>query len=248
MKKIQRGCPPYEGADPYLYFCFAEKDREAVFPLLEYLYLRGVRIWYNVEYTADIKKLNRQKVIYIMIAALLIGLTPIPQGLFASYGEMNADRAHGGEYERDAGFRIAYLVEAVFFLYVILTHYHNVSNKAKDIVMLNLALVFCAILLVFVKSENGGRLGWMFMIGVICTLSNVCVKNKMVLKQGAMMVIVSFFLFFRLCDAWGIQLFPYKTFLTDGYRQGDIIHDIYEYDFEYEKDKFYRPAFWFMEK
>ena len=47
----------------------------------------------------------------------------------------------------------------VFFLYVILTHYHNVSNKAKDIVMLNLALVFCAILLVFVKSENGGRLG-----------------------------------------------------------------------------------------
>ena len=61
MKKIQRGCPPYEGADPYLYFCFAEKDREAVFPLLEYLYLRGVRIWYNVENTADIKKLNRQQ-------------------------------------------------------------------------------------------------------------------------------------------------------------------------------------------
>lgn len=199
-------------------------------------------------YFVPMKKLNRQKVIYIMVAALLIGLSPIPQGLFTSYGEIDSERANVAGYDTDAGFRIAYFVEAVFFLYVILTHYHNVSNKAKDIVMLNLALVFCAILLVFVKSENGGRLGWMFMIGVICTLSNVCVKNKMILKQGAMMVIVSFFLFFRLCDAWGIQLFPYKTFLTDGYRQGDIVHDTFEYDFEYEKDKFYRPAFWFMEK
>lgn len=60
MKKIQRGCPPYEGNEPYLYFCFAEKDRDAVFPLLEHLYLRGVRIWYNVEKTDNIRKLNRQ--------------------------------------------------------------------------------------------------------------------------------------------------------------------------------------------
>ena len=75
MKKIQRGCPPYEGADPYLYFCFAEKDREAVFPLLEYLYLRGVRIWYTVENTADIKKLNRQQERMNQASLLVIYLT-----------------------------------------------------------------------------------------------------------------------------------------------------------------------------
>ena len=201
-------------------------------------------------YWVPIKKLNRQKVIYIMIAALLIGMSPIPQGLFSSYGEIDAERANVARYDTDAGFRIAYLVEAVFFLYVILTHYHNVSNKAKDIVMLNLALVFCAILLVFVKSENGGRLGWMFMIGVMCTLSNVCVKNKMILKQGAMMVAVCLFLYLRIYNSWqgALQLYPYKTFLTDGYRQGDLVHDKFEYDFEYEKDKFYRPALWVLEK
>ena len=61
MRKPERRCPPYEGGDPYLYLCFAEKDREAVFPLLEHLYRRGVRIWYSTETTSDIGKLNRQQ-------------------------------------------------------------------------------------------------------------------------------------------------------------------------------------------
>ena len=61
MRKPERRCPPYEGGDPYLYLCFAEKDREAVFPLLEHLYRRGVRIWYSTETTSNIGKLNRQQ-------------------------------------------------------------------------------------------------------------------------------------------------------------------------------------------
>ena len=75
MKKIQRGCPPYEGNEPYLYFCFAEKDRDAVFPLLEHLYLRGVRLWYNVEKTDNIRKLNRQQQRMNQAALLIIYLT-----------------------------------------------------------------------------------------------------------------------------------------------------------------------------
>lgn len=201
-------------------------------------------------YWVPIRKFSRQKVIWVMIAALLIGLTSIPQGMFASYGEIDADRANSANYAADAGFRIAYLIEAVFFLYVILTNYGKISNKAKEIVMLNIALVFCAILLVFVKSENGGRLGWMFMIGIMCTLSNVCVKNRAVLKQGLMMVVVCLFLYLRIYNGWqiGLQLYPYKTFLTDGYRDGDPIHAKYEYDNYYDREKFYRPAFWFLEK
>lgn len=198
-------------------------------------------------YFMPIKKFDREKVIWVMVAALLIGLTSIPQGLFATYGEIDAERANVSEYESDAGFRWEYLMESIFFLYLILTNYHNISKEKKDIVMLNMALMFCAILLVFIKSLNGGRLSWMFMIGVICTLSNVCVKRKQVLQYGILMIVVCLGLYYRIYNSWQggmMGLYPYKTFLTDGYRIGDPIHDKYEYDFGYDDDKFYRPAFW----
>ena len=197
-------------------------------------------------YFLPIKKFDREKVIWVMISSLLIGLTSIPQGLFATYGEMDAERIGVGEYERDAGFRWEYLMESVFFLYLILTNYRNISRQKKDVVMLNMALVFCGILLFFIRSENGGRLAWMFMIGVLCTLSNVCVKQKKVLAHGVMMIVVCLFLYLRIFNSWqmGLQLYPYKTFLTDGYRDGDPIHEKYEYDKRYDEDKFYRPALW----
>ena len=135
-------------------------------------------------------------------------------------------------------------------LYFIFINYKNISNKAKDIVMLNIALVFCAILLIFVKSENGGRLGWMFMIGIMCTMSNICMKGKNLTNYGILLIVVCFFLYLRIFNAWqiGMQLYPYKTFLTDGYRAWDPIHATQEYDDYYDRDKFYRPAFWFLEK
>ena len=200
-------------------------------------------------YWVPIKKFSRQRVIYAMVAALLIGLTPIPQGLFASYGEIDADRAGRAGYAAELGFRVAYFVEAAFFLYVTLSNYRNISNKAKDIVMLNIALVFCAILLIFVKSENGGRLGWMFMIGIMCTMSNICVKNGRLLRHGEILIVVCLLLYLRIFNAWqlGLNLYPYKTFLSNGFRAGDPIHEKYEYDAYYDRDKFYRPAFWFTE-
>ena len=75
MSKTERRCPPYEGGDPYLYFCFTEKDREAVFPLLEHMYRRGVRIWYSTETTADIGKLNHQQDRMNKASLLVIYLT-----------------------------------------------------------------------------------------------------------------------------------------------------------------------------
>lgn len=191
-------------------------------------------------YFVPVRKYSRQQVLVVMAAALLIGLSPIPQGMFATYGEIDAERMNAAGYETDAGFRWAYLIEAVFFLYVILMNYKNVSNKAKDIVMLNTALIFCAILLVFIKSENGGRLGWFFMIGVMCTLSNICVKGKKMLAHGTLMVIVSFLLFYRVLDAWAFNMTPYKTFLTPGHTAAEWIYEDYEYDTNYDIDKFYR--------
>lgn len=198
-------------------------------------------------YWVPIKKISKERVVLVMVAALLIGLSPIPSGLFSAYGEVDSDRMRF-DYASERGFRIAYLLEAAFFLYVILSNYHHISNKAKDIVMLNLALVFCAILLVFVKSENGGRIGWMFMIGVMCTMSNVCVKHNRLLNNGVMMMFVSFFLFYRILDAWYFNLGPYKTFLTPGHTAAEWIYEEFEYNTYYDLDKFHRPAFWFMEK
>ncbi len=191
-------------------------------------------------YFVPVRKFSQKQVLVVMAAALLIGLSPVPQALFAAYGETDADRVNAGSYAKDAGFRWAYLIEAAFFLYVILRNYKNISNHAKDVVMLNIALVFCAILLVFIRSENGGRLGWYYMIGVMCTLSNICVKGKKLLAHGTLILIVSFFLYYRILDAWAFNMTPYKTFLTPGHTAAEWIYEEYEYDTHYDEDKLYR--------
>jgi hypothetical protein len=150
----------------------------------------------------------------------------------------------------DAGFRWAYLMEAIFFLYVILSNYKNIPNHTRNVVLLNMSLIFCAILLFFIRSENGGRLGWIYMIGIICTLADICVEKRKLNRFGMIMMIVSFLLFVRIYRGWQnsmLGLYPYKTFLSDGYRNGDPIRERFEYDFAYDEDKFYRPAFRFLE-
>lgn len=190
-------------------------------------------------YFVPIKKLSEIKIISIMIVALLIGLTPIPSALFEAYGEIDEQRANVNIYANEAGFRIAYFIEALFFLYIILSNYNKIPRKPKNIVLMNMALVFCAILLVFIKSENGGRLGWFYMIGCISTVTLIC-HLKHASKYKFIMLLVSFYLYFRIVFAWGVLLYPYKTFFTNGYRIGDYIHANYEYDVQYDKDKFYR--------
>ena len=193
-------------------------------------------------YFIPIRKFPIKWVIWVMVGALLVGLTPFPQALFDTYGDVNEKRINVEDYAMDAGFRWAYLIEAVFFLFVILTNYKQIALQKKNIVMLNMALVFCAILLVFVRSENGGRLGWFFMIGVLCTMSNICIdlKNKRMLTNGALMMVVAFFLFYRVLDLWAFNMTPYKTFLTPGHTAAEWIYETYEYDPSYDIDKFYR--------
>ena len=191
-------------------------------------------------YFVPIKKFPIKWIIGIMVGALIFGLSPIPQALFNAYKDVNEQRINVEDYARDAGFRWAYLIEAVFFLFVILTNYKQIALQKKNIVMLNMALIFCAILLVFVRSENGGRIGWLFMIGVMCTMSNLCIKKNKLLTNGAYMMVVAFFLFYRILDAWAFNMTPYKTFLTPGHTASERIYEKYEYDPSYDIDKFYR--------
>lgn len=199
-------------------------------------------------YFVPIRKFRPRTIIYIMMVAFILGLTPIPQVLFEAYGEVDVNRVNAEDYAIDSGFRIAYLIEASFFLYIILTNYKKIPNRAKDVVLLNMALVFCAILLVFIRSENGGRLGWIYMIGIICTITSLSVDKRTITKDGVLMILISLFLYIRIFISWqsGLHLYPYKTFLTNGYRENDPIRAKYEYDINYDKDKFYRPALWFL--
>ena len=128
----------------------------------------------------------------------------------------------------------------MFFLFFILTNYDLITETEEQTVMTNTALVFCGILLFFVKSENGGRLGWYYMIGVISSLTYIVTWQQRVTYKAMALIVISFLLYMRILIGWGIFLFPYKTFFTDGVRKGDKIYNQFEYDHHYAKDKFYR--------
>lgn len=192
-------------------------------------------------YFIPIRKYPPRTVMTIMGLCLLIGITPLPSALFAAYGDVSdsGDRV-AGYVEDTSGFRIAYLIEACFFLFFIFSKYRIIPNDPKRIVLLNIALAFCGILLFFIKSENGGRLGWYYLMGLFATLSYIASKSKKTAIHNIGLITVCFFLFFRILVAWGIQLYPYKTFFTNGHREGDFIYEMYEYDKNYDKDKFYK--------
>lgn len=187
------------------------------------------------------KRIPMKMVLYFMAFILLFGMSPIPDALFQTYGEVAVDRmgAAGHRYNAEQGFRIAYFMEAVTFLYLIALRYEKLLEDRRGVVLTNIALMFCAVLLFFVKSENGGRLSWFFMIGIIATLSRMDVLER-VKGYRPIVTILCTWLFIRILTGWGILLSPYKTFLTDGVRKGDFIWDIYEYDHEYDDDKLYK--------
>lgn len=192
-------------------------------------------------YFVPIKKFDKTSVIIIMSVCLFLGLSNITGGLFETYGSIVGAEERAEEYATDeSGFRIAYLVEAVFFLGYILYNYHKIPQKPLNLVLLNMGLIFCAILLIFVRSENGGRLGWYYMIGIIATITYLATHTRKITYLGVTMLFVSLFLYYRILFSWGIQLHPYKTFFTNGIREGDYIEERYEYDQNYDLDKFYK--------
>lgn len=195
-------------------------------------------------YFIPIKKFNPTFVVAGLIFLLFIGLTDVLSALFA-VSDTIADKAKAEanvQLVEEGAFRVAYLIEAVLFLALILWRYDTIDeNDRKQVVMLNMALLFCAMLLLFVRSENGGRFSWHFMIGLIATVTHIAThplyKNS-ALPSG--LIIMFAVLFVRILILWNIQVSPYKSFFTDGHREGDIIFQIYEYDRMYDNDKFYK--------
>ena len=192
-------------------------------------------------YIIPIQKLSVGSIVVVMIICLLIGVSGVSSSLFEAYSSTSGLEERTTKYIEDtSGFRIAYLLESIFFLWLILSNYGKVGTDKRQIVLLNVALTFCAILLLFIRSENGGRLGWFFIMGLIATLTTVLIQHRKDIFNKTLIYAVIIFLYFRIVTLWGIFLYPYKTFFTNGVREGDRIYEKFEYDANYTKDKFYR--------
>lgn len=199
-------------------------------------------------YFVPAKKFDPVFVFFVLVGSLAIGMGNLISGLVAeSDAFIDAARAEQNAAIIEEGtFRIAYFIEAIVFAALLLSKYDAFDdNNRKEIVLLNMALVFCAILLVFVRSENGGRIAWHYMIGVIASVTHLATspKHKNSMLTGAIIVML-FVLYLRILISWGnngyLILYPYKSFFTNGVREGDRCHDVYEYDFYYDQDKFYK--------
>lgn len=192
-------------------------------------------------YFIPMRKYSVSIVMLLMLVCFIIGVSGASSSIFEAYSSTSGLEQRTSKYIEDtSGFRIAYLLEAFFFLWIILNNYEKLGADKRQIVLLNVALIFCGILLLFIRSENGGRLGWYFIMALIATLTNILSKKRKDLLNNLVVYAVVLFLYVRIVSAWGVLLSPYKTFFTNGVREGDFIRERFEYDADYENDKFYR--------
>ena len=199
-------------------------------------------------YFIPLKKFSPKLIVGVMLFLLLLGLSPLPNSLFEVYESSSIVERHA-EYNASGDLRIPYILEAFFFLYLILKSYKYIPADKSHVVLLNMALIFCGILLLFVRSENGGRLSWYYMIGIIATITSICTyKINIQNKIPIFLIGLSLFLYIRIYTGWQVylNLYPYKTFFTNGVRAGDYSWENYEYNHEYDNDKFCRKAFRFL--
>ena len=195
-------------------------------------------------YFVPAQKFKPSYVIFFFMVCLAIGMSNMLSGLVSvSDAFVDAARAEqNASFIEEGSFRVAYFVESSLFAALIFWKYDAFNERnRKEIVLLNMALLFCAILLVFVRSENGGRIAWHYMIGVIAIITHLATHPLQ--RNSAMtnaLIVMFFILFIRIALAWGSLLSPYKSFFTKGHRAGDEIYKEYEYDRQYDVDKFYK--------
>lgn len=190
------------------------------------------------------RKFSPALIVVGLALCLVIGMSNILGGLFgAADAFTDAARIEQNiNTLEDGTFRFAYFIEAVFFISLILWQYDLFDEEnPRQITLMNMAIIFCALLLLFVRSENGGRMAWHYIIGIIATITFIAKNTEFtVIRSG--IIIMCLLLFLRIFNAWqwNNSLYPYKTFLTNGHRKPDFIHEWYEYDPKYDENKFYK--------
>ena len=213
--------------------------RFCVILLVAFSFHNSAIIFFPMYFIAN-KKYSKSKILIIMFICFIVGITGITSSFYNFYDELSIRESHD-DYALQQSTRIAYILEAGLFLYYLILTHRDLTSAKKDIVLYNIALGLCAILLLFIRSENGGRLSWYFVYGLIFSLTQLATTSYgRKIKMGLQLAIISFLLFFRILTSWGVFVYPYKTFLTNGHRENDYIFNKYEYDDGYDRDKFYR--------
>ena len=200
-------------------------------------------------YFVPIKIFSKKSITFSLIICLLIGMTPLPNFILANAGSLT-EKSIGGvnAYElQDQGFRIEYVLEVLFFMWLIFKNYNKIDTDKRTLTFLNMTIVLCLILFFFMRFGQGGRFAWPFYIGVFYMVPYLVRKNKTSLPLTSIVLVVFTLLFIRITIAWESLNVPYKTFLTNGMPAGDgTIFDKYEYDLDYVNNKFHRSAFDFL--
>ena len=190
-------------------------------------------------YFIPIRKFEKKYIVLFMLTLLIIGISGVTKFVFSVSGDVVSNaRIAGYADTAEIGFRIEYVIEATLFLSILLLNYKRIDDDALSLTLANVYLLFCGLLLFFCKSSDGGRIAWHCLIGIIVILERLC-RPKSAVALKSFITVMCFVLFYRILSAWGILLYPYKTFLTPGIRQGDFIEEAYEYDHAYDNDKLY---------
>ena len=202
-----------------------------------------------VMYFIPIKRYPKKTIIIWLILCFIVGMTPLPNIILANAGnltEKNTGEVNAYELQ-EQGFRIEYVLEVLFFIWLIFKNYNKIDTDKRTLTFLNMTIVLCFILLFFMRFGQGGRFAWPFYIGVFYIIPYLVSKNKTSLPLTSIVLVVFSLLFIRISIAWESLNVPYTTFLTNGTPAGDgKIFNKYEYDLNYVDDKFYRPAFDFL--
>lgn len=202
-------------------------------------------------YFLPLKKFKPGLIIMLLGICAVLGFSGVTGALYDAYANVS-EAGSMNTYSTSSGVRGAYFLEVVFFVWVILSNYKKIEPTRRNLVFLNMAWCFCALLLLFIRSSDGGRVAWFFTLGIIYTVTLVCSTQRLHTRIknafGPLMVAVMLALYVRVYFAWQNynNLYPYKTFLSNGYRVPDYSWERYEYDHGYDQDKFYRPAFRFL--
>jgi len=209
-----------------------------LFMVIAFLFHNSAVILFPM-YAIPVIKFDKKNILKIAMLVMLLGLTGLPSTVFDIYGEVSDNAARAATVSAQTGGRIIYIVEAAIVLYIIYTNYDTLFTTPRRTLFANMAIAFAYLLMFFYKSENGGRLCWYYVIGLIVTFSNVMAESAD-FKIRYIVFAICVVLCLRIILDWDYMLYPYKTFLTDGVSANDLINAEFEYDERYIRDKFYR--------
>lgn len=201
---------------------------------------------FGVMYFMPFHKFGKATILIYLAACFIIAFTPIGNAILQFAGDVT-DKDRGYETQ-DQGFRLEYVLEVLFITFILFANGDKINDDRKTLTFVNMCWALCGVLFVFMRFGQGGRFGWPFFLGLFYMLPKLSNDNEAFAWMKPLVIVICFALFMRITFAWDRELGTYKTFLKDGLPAAEFYYDKYEYDENYELDKFYRPAFRFISK